>query len=138
LTDIEQVIVPGHSLSNVDAAYFTSLLEQRNVAAATGLSLASPSMTGLRSERNSTARRQYGEFWHKSLERVANDPEGAITAARSLLETICKHILDDHGIDYPEDIDLPKLWTSVGEQLNLARSQHQEKFSRLSLVIAKL
>jgi hypothetical protein len=61
LTDIEQVIVPGHSLSNVDAAYFTSLLEQRNVAAATGLSLASPSMTGLRSERNSTARRQYGK-----------------------------------------------------------------------------
>jgi hypothetical protein len=52
LTDIEQVIVPGHSLSNVDAAYFTALLEQRNVAAATGLSLASPSMTGLRSERN--------------------------------------------------------------------------------------
>jgi hypothetical protein len=73
------------------------------------------------------------EFWHKSLERVANDPEGAITAARSLLETICKHILDDHGIDYPEDIDLPKLWTSVGEQLNLAPSQHQEKIFKAIL-----
>lgn len=35
LTGIEQVIVLGHSLSSVDAAYFTALLEQRSVAAAT-------------------------------------------------------------------------------------------------------
>lgn len=32
LTDIEQVIVLGHSLSTVDAAYFTALIEQRSVA----------------------------------------------------------------------------------------------------------
>ncbi len=32
LTDIEQVIVLGHSLSAVDAAYFKALLEQRSVA----------------------------------------------------------------------------------------------------------
>lgn len=37
LTDIEQVIVLGHSLSDVDAAYFTALLEQRSVAEATWL-----------------------------------------------------------------------------------------------------
>lgn len=35
LTDIEQVIVLGHSLSNVDAAYFVALLEQSSVAEAT-------------------------------------------------------------------------------------------------------
>ena len=34
LTNIEQVIVLGHSLSAVDAAYFTALLEQRSVAEA--------------------------------------------------------------------------------------------------------
>lgn len=34
LTDIEQVIVLGHSLSDVDAAYFMALLEQRSVAQA--------------------------------------------------------------------------------------------------------
>ncbi|CAI07520.1 hypothetical protein ebA2472 [Aromatoleum aromaticum EbN1] len=32
LTDIKQVIVLGHSLSDVDAAYFRALLEQRRVA----------------------------------------------------------------------------------------------------------
>jgi hypothetical protein len=34
LTEIEQVIVLGHSLSAVDAAYFTALNEQRSVAEA--------------------------------------------------------------------------------------------------------
>ena len=37
LTDIEQVIVLGHSLSDVDAAYFTALLKQRSVAEAAWL-----------------------------------------------------------------------------------------------------
>ncbi len=32
LTDIEQVVVLGHSLSDVDAEYFEALLEQRSVA----------------------------------------------------------------------------------------------------------
>ena len=34
LTSVEQVIVLGHSLSPVDAAYFTALIEQRSVAKA--------------------------------------------------------------------------------------------------------
>lgn len=37
LTDIEQVIVLGHSLKDVDAAYFTALLAQRSVAEAAWL-----------------------------------------------------------------------------------------------------
>lgn len=37
LTDIEQVIVLGHSLSDVEAAYFMALLEQRSVAQAAWL-----------------------------------------------------------------------------------------------------
>src|SRR5947199_304386 len=34
------------------------------------------------------------EAWQKALERRATDAEGAITAARTLLESMCKHILD--------------------------------------------
>ena len=37
-----------------------------------------------------------------------DDPEGAITAARTLLETVCKHILDETEVDYSKD-DLPTL-----------------------------
>ena len=64
--------------------------------------------------------------WQKALDRRMKDPEGAITAARTLLETVCKHILDDTGITYPDDADLPKLWALAAEQTNLAPNQHQE------------
>jgi hypothetical protein len=64
--------------------------------------------------------------WQKALDRRVTDPEGAITAARMLLETVCKHILDDGQGTYPDDADLPKLWALTAETLNLAPSQHQE------------
>jgi hypothetical protein len=37
--------------------------------------------------------------WEKALARRKTDPEGAITAARTLLETICKHILEEASSD---------------------------------------
>lgn len=37
------------------------------------------------------------------------DSEGAITLARSLLETVTKHILDEMEEPYSEKDDLPKL-----------------------------
>jgi len=63
--------------------------------------------------------------WQKALQRRQDDPEGAITAARALLETVCKHILDETGVDYSND-DLPKLYGKTAEALNLAPSQHTE------------
>jgi Abortive infection C-terminus len=64
--------------------------------------------------------------WQKALDRRVTDPEGAITSARTLVETVCKHILEDAGVLYPDDADLPKLWALAAEQLNLAPHQHQE------------
>jgi hypothetical protein len=64
--------------------------------------------------------------WQKALDRRITDPEGAITAARMLLETVCKHILDSDSRTYPDDVDLPKLWGLTAEILNLAPHQHQE------------
>ncbi len=65
-------------------------------------------------------------MWAKCLERRDTDPEGAITAARTLLETVCKHILDEAGITYPDNCDLPKLHWLVSEKLQLAPGQHTE------------
>lgn len=59
--------------------------------------------------------------------RRTADPEGAITAVRKLLETVCMHILDDARVPYPDDTDLPKLWELAAEQLNLAPRQREEK-----------
>ncbi|CAN5735913.1 hypothetical protein BH23GEM5_BH23GEM5_24890 [soil metagenome] len=65
--------------------------------------------------------------WTRALERRTDDPEGAITSARTLLETVCKHILDESGSSYDETDDLPKLYRATAQQLKLAPNQHSEQ-----------
>src|SRR5207245_37242 len=62
--------------------------------------------------------------WEKALQRRHTDAEGAITIARTLLETICKRILDDLRITYTDKEDLPKLYLMTASALNLAPNQH--------------
>ena len=72
------------------------------------------------------------EAWSKALERRTTDPDGAITSARALLETVCKHILDEEKVPYGENPDLPKLYGTLAKHLSLAPSQHSEEaFKRI-------
>ena len=64
--------------------------------------------------------------WRKALDRRTSDPEGAITAARTLVESACKHVLDELKISYPDDADPGKLWSLCAEHLNLSPAQHAE------------
>lgn len=68
--------------------------------------------------------------WSKALDRRSSDPEGAITSARTLIESVCKHILDESGAAYDDAADLPKLYKLTAETLNLAPSQHTEQVFR--------
>ena len=65
--------------------------------------------------------------WSKALERRASDPEGAITMARTLLESVCKHILEEAAVPYEDSPDINKLYRQTAERLNLAPSQHTEQ-----------
>lgn len=65
--------------------------------------------------------------WSKALSRRNTDPEGAITLARTLLETVCKRILDDIPLTYSDKEDLPKLYSVTAKALNLAPDQHTEE-----------
>lgn len=65
--------------------------------------------------------------WAKAMERRTSDPEGAITVARTLLETVSKRILDECGQTYSDKDDLPKLYGSAAKALNLAPNQHTEE-----------
>jgi hypothetical protein len=65
--------------------------------------------------------------WQKALERRQTEPEGAITSARSLLESILKYILDEQEIDHNEAAELPELYREVAKSLNLAPENHQEQ-----------
>jgi hypothetical protein len=71
--------------------------------------------------------------WKKALNRRIDDPDGAITAARTLIETVCKHILDDAGIPYAANDDLPKLWHTTAKMLNLSPNQHQDEMFKAIL-----
>lgn len=66
-------------------------------------------------------------MWTKTLRRVHQDPDGAITAARSLVESVCKHILDDLGELYDTKGDLPLLYKTVANRLHLSADQQQEQ-----------
>ncbi|MGB9192001.1 abortive phage resistance protein [Acinetobacter sp. ANC 4218] len=64
--------------------------------------------------------------WSKALERRTVDPEGAITIARTLLESTCKHILDEATVTYGDAPDLNHLYRLTAKQLNLSPSQHTQ------------
>jgi len=70
------------------------------------------------------------ELWQRALARRIEDPEGAITLARTLLETVCKFILDQQDVAYDDGSDLPKLYRATAESLQLAPSQHSEQVFR--------
>ncbi|MGL5239590.1 MAG: abortive infection family protein [Kluyvera ascorbata] len=67
------------------------------------------------------------EAWAKALDRRLTDPEGAITAARTLIETVCKHILDDRNVTFDRNTDMSELYKLVAKELNLAPEQHTEQ-----------
>lgn len=71
--------------------------------------------------------------WDKCLARVDGDPEGAITAARALLESLCKHILEALSPAQNHDAhDLVELYKLTSETLGLAPSQHTvEAFKKI-------
>lgn len=66
-------------------------------------------------------------YWKKALERKSRDPDGAITIARTLLEGVCKHILDLQGIEYNKIPDLGELYKKTAQSLNLHAGQHEEE-----------
>jgi len=68
--------------------------------------------------------------WQQAMERGASDPSGAITSARTLVETVCKHILDETGVSYADTDDLPKLYRLTADALNLSPFQHSETMFR--------
>lgn len=66
------------------------------------------------------------KMWTKALERRDSDPDGAITAARSLVECVCKQILIERDVAYENSFDLPKLFKTTARCLQLAPELYNE------------
>ena len=67
------------------------------------------------------------EAWSKASGRRKNDPDGAITAAKTLIEPVCKHILSVANVRYPPNSDLTKLYRLVSKELELSPDQRVDK-----------
>lgn len=65
--------------------------------------------------------------WTMAMERRASEPAGAITLARTLLEDVCKWILDQAGETWQESDDLPVLYRKLAKVLKLAPDDHTEQ-----------
>jgi hypothetical protein len=100
---------------------FSSLLDSLEGRSRTPLDAATSHLLGVFDTEGVQA------VWEKALGRRESDPEGAITAARTLLESVCKHILDHAEVPYGQKDDLPKLYSEASKALNIAPSQHTEE-----------
>jgi integrase len=63
------------------------------------------------------------EVWTKALARRETDPEAAVTSARTLLESLCKHILDAADQGYREGASLPELYRATAKVLDIAPTE---------------
>lgn len=70
--------------------------------------------------------------WIKAASSVASDPAGAITAARAVLESTCRHVLAEFQMDGDDHGNLPKLYRDAASCIGLAsKDQHNDMLRRL-------
>lgn len=58
--------------------------------------------------------------FESAIEQAETKPDGAITAACSTVESVCKCILDEMGLPYPSKQDVKGLMGEVAKHLNLS------------------
>jgi hypothetical protein len=95
-----------------------SLIEKRGIE---------PTSISLDEVLEKCSSKNVAEVWSRCFQRREDDPEGAITSARTLLESVCKFILDERGENYNPKDDLPKLYKQTASVLNLSPAQHKEQ-----------
>ena len=76
------------------------------------------------------AYRRVKDQWDKANDRLLDDPAGAITAARTLLETTCKQILGELKIPIAPSADIPKLCNETCKALGIAPGEQLDPLYR--------
>lgn len=72
------------------------------------------------------------QVWQRAIERRSSDPEGAVTLARTLVEAVCKAILDRANVTYSSNTELHALYKLVADELGLgARGDEAQVIKQL-------
>ena len=86
-----------------------------------------PASLSLKETLKKCSSKNVSEAWSRCFQRREDDPEGAITSARTMLESVCKFILEEHEVSYSSRDDLQKLYKRAASVLNLSPGQHNEQ-----------
>ena len=79
---------------------------------------------------NMLARAPYmslGVLWEEAVDRVDADPNGALIAARRLLEATCRQVLDRTSHEISPSADLATLYNHASQALSVASSQQTQQ-----------
>lgn len=109
----------GDPREKILAALAKEGLSYQRGGAIMGATLSAPSRSlaeRIAAEGNKAVEIEY-ERAYKSIE---TDPEAAVTAACSILESVCKVYLESEGTEMPSKQVLGPLWSAVADQLGLS------------------
>ncbi len=70
------------------------------------------------------------EQWQKCLVRGKSDPSGALTASKTLLESVFKRILNIQGITYSKSESLSSLWKKVSSEIDFGFEKKENELFR--------
>lgn len=65
-------------------------------------------------------------LWNKALGRTEGEPDGAITASKSLIESVCKNILDRLEVAYSDKDDTAQLLRKTMKALDISPEPETE------------
>jgi hypothetical protein len=86
----------------------------------------SPAVLGMNTFTQRLTWASVTQSWANATARQTTDPEGAITLARTMLESVCKCVLDEHGLSYDDTTDMPKLGAQACRMLRLSPADYSE------------
>lgn len=55
----------------------------------------------------------------RAMDSLAKDPPASLTAACAIIESICRHYIEEHGLQQPKETSIKPLWSVVSKHLNL-------------------
>jgi hypothetical protein len=89
-----------------------------------------PIRTSLEDKLIKRGRTKLRRDWDKAVRRLDGDLDGAVTAARTLLESTCKYILEGLEAGYDPKADLPDLYGQISKLLGIAPSVQLNRLHR--------
>lgn len=72
-------------------------------------------------------------LWTKAKSRAIGDPDGAITASKTMIESLCKIIIDESGDTYTNKDDFTSLYCKAVSQFDFApNTQTETEYRKLA------